>query len=200
MKFHHPELGIWDDVEVMPELQIYATGNISAEIEIELLKDKEPITFETAVPTQYHMYKRVFEDAGFQALPKRKPWDHAIDLKPDATPQKLTKAYPISPLEDQILLHKKERQKTMTDPRLPSAKLRHCQKCIPTTTHFRPLLTIMRSQVLQQDGRPLGIQQHSHQRRRRTKSSLPHSLWIIRTNSHVLWPMQFPCNLPSLDE
>ena len=103
MKFYHPELGIWDDVEVMPELRIYATRNISAEIEIELLKDKEPITFETAVPTQYHMYKRVFEDAGFQALPKRKPWDHAIDLKPDATPQKLTKAYPISPLEDKAM-------------------------------------------------------------------------------------------------
>jgi hypothetical protein len=49
------------------------------------------------------MYKKVFEDAGFQALPKRKPWDHTIDLKPDATPQKLTKAYPISPLEDKAM-------------------------------------------------------------------------------------------------
>ena len=56
-----------------PKLKIYATGNISAEIEIELLKDKEPIIFETAVPTQYHMYKKIFENAGFQALPKRKP-------------------------------------------------------------------------------------------------------------------------------
>ena len=103
MKFHHPELGTWDDIEEMPELRIYAAGNISAEIKIEYMKDKELITFETAIPTQYHMYKKVFKDAGFQALPQRKPWDHAIDLKPGATLQKLTKAYPISPLEDQSM-------------------------------------------------------------------------------------------------
>jgi hypothetical protein len=49
------------------------------------------------------MYKRVSEDAGFQALPKRKPWDHAIDIKPGGSPQKLTKAYPISPSEDEAM-------------------------------------------------------------------------------------------------
>jgi len=103
MRFKNPDLGFWEDVEVMPELRIYAAGNISAEIEIELLKNKEPVNFETAVPPQYHMYKKVFEEAGFQALPKRKPWDHAIDLKPDTTPQKLVKAYPISPSEDEAM-------------------------------------------------------------------------------------------------
>lgn len=55
------------------------------------------------MPPQYHMYKKVFEDAGFQVLPQQKPWDHAIDIKPGAMPQKLTKAYPISPSEDEAM-------------------------------------------------------------------------------------------------
>jgi hypothetical protein len=103
MRFKNPELGTWDDVEAVPELRIYASSNVATEIEIELLKNKEPITFETAVPQQYHMYKKVFEDAGFQTLPQRKPWDHAIDIKGDVTPQKLTKAYPVSPSEDEAM-------------------------------------------------------------------------------------------------
>lgn len=143
------------------ELRIYTTGNISAEIEIELLKDKELIIFETAVSTQYHMYKKIFENTGFQALPKRKPWDHTVNLKPDMIPQKLTKAYPISSLEDKamkvfnkenlangrikpsqspwafgLLFYKEKKWETMTNTRLPSIKLCHCQKCIPITTTF----------------------------------------------------------------
>jgi len=45
------------------------------------------------------MYRKVFEEAGWQALPPRRHWDHAIDLKPGVEPQKLSKAYPISPAE-----------------------------------------------------------------------------------------------------
>ena len=100
--FKNPELGTWDDIEAIPELRIFST-NVSTQIEIEEMKNREPITFETAVPAHYHMYKKVFEESGFQNLPPRKPWDHAIDLKPDAMPQKLTKAYPISPSEDDAM-------------------------------------------------------------------------------------------------
>ncbi|HVW99810.1 MAG TPA: reverse transcriptase domain-containing protein, partial [Candidatus Babeliaceae bacterium] len=103
MKFKNPTLGIWEDVEKIPELRIYATTNIATEIEIENLKRQEPKTFETAVPPQYQMYRKVFEEAGFQQLPPRRPWDHAIEIKPDFEPQKLTKAYPLSPLEDETV-------------------------------------------------------------------------------------------------
>ena len=84
------------------------------------MKNREPISFETAVPTHYHMYKKVFEESGFQKLPARKPWDHAIDLKLDATPQKLTKAYPISPSEDDAM-------KKFLDENLKNGRIRPSQ-------------------------------------------------------------------------
>ena len=33
MRFKNPELGFWNDIEVVPKLHIYTTENISAEIE-----------------------------------------------------------------------------------------------------------------------------------------------------------------------
>ena len=55
-------------------------------------------TFEEIVPSQYHEHKAVFSKESFDELPDRKPWDHAIELKPDSQPHRC-KIYPLSPKE-----------------------------------------------------------------------------------------------------
>ena len=59
-------------------------------------------SFEEVVPLHYHLYKDVFAKESFDQLPERKPWDHAIELKPDAEPYR-SKIYPLSPVEQKEL-------------------------------------------------------------------------------------------------
>jgi hypothetical protein len=42
----------------------------------------------------YHDFSKVFDKVASKQLPQRKPWDHVIDLRPDAQPY-AGKAYPI---------------------------------------------------------------------------------------------------------
>jgi hypothetical protein len=46
----------------------------------------------------YHEYKSVFEKEVSECFPESRPWDHAIDLKPDFIP-KDCKVYPLTPAE-----------------------------------------------------------------------------------------------------
>src|SRR5882757_2970100 len=46
------------------------------------------------VPEHYHSHAKVFSEQASKRLPKRCPWDHAIDLKPGVEPY-AGKAYPI---------------------------------------------------------------------------------------------------------
>jgi hypothetical protein len=46
----------------------------------------------------YHEYKSVFEKEASERFPESRPWDHAIDLKPDFIP-KDCKVYPLTPVE-----------------------------------------------------------------------------------------------------
>lgn len=46
--------------------------------------DKTERPWQEQVPKEYHRYGRVFSDKEAQRFPKSRPWDHAIDLIPDA--------------------------------------------------------------------------------------------------------------------
>jgi hypothetical protein len=50
------------------------------------------------LPERYNRYRKVFEKSASERLLEHKPWDHAIDLKPDFIP-KDSKVYPLSPGE-----------------------------------------------------------------------------------------------------
>jgi Reverse transcriptase (RNA-dependent DNA polymerase) len=50
------------------------------------------------LPEHYRKYKRVFEKTASEHFPESKPWDHAIDLKPDFIPRNC-KVYPLTPGE-----------------------------------------------------------------------------------------------------
>ena len=55
--------------------------------------------FEEMVPKQYWDFAIVFSKEESQRLPRHQPWDHAIDLEPDAVQKWKIKSYPMSPNE-----------------------------------------------------------------------------------------------------
>jgi transposase InsO family protein len=55
-------------------------------------------SFEGVVPAHLHEYSEVFAKESFDSLPQERPWDHAIELIPGATPTGC-KVYPLSPVE-----------------------------------------------------------------------------------------------------
>jgi hypothetical protein len=66
-------------------------------------KEKPQKTFEEMVPVAYQKHAKVFSEQQSERLPEHKPWDHAIDLKPDAPETMRTKIYPMSPNEQEEL-------------------------------------------------------------------------------------------------
>jgi len=65
-------------------------------------KNTKPKTFCDSVLTHLHDFEDVFAKSSFNALPNRKPWDHAIELIPDAKPVNC-KVYPLAPNEQKEL-------------------------------------------------------------------------------------------------
>ena len=53
--------------------------------------------FEEMVPKQYWDFAKVFSEEESQCLPWHQPWDHAIDLEPDAVQKWKIESYPMSP-------------------------------------------------------------------------------------------------------
>lgn len=66
-------------------------------------KEKPQKSFEEMVPSVYQGHAKVFSEKESERLPEHKPWDHAIDLKPDAPETMRTKIYPMSPNEQEEL-------------------------------------------------------------------------------------------------
>ncbi|GBE87619.1 hypothetical protein SCP_1102960 [Sparassis crispa] len=55
----------------------------------------KPKTVEELVPNYLHDLKSIFEKKAAERFPETRPWDHAIDLKPDFIPRNC-KVYPLS--------------------------------------------------------------------------------------------------------
>ena len=66
---------------------------------------KRKRTFEELVPEHYRDFTKVFSEEESQRLPDHQPWDHAIDLEPDAQLHWKVRTYPMSP-EEQVELCK----------------------------------------------------------------------------------------------
>ncbi|KAF4609745.1 hypothetical protein D9613_011971 [Agrocybe pediades] len=83
---------------------INATSTMSQKLaeESHQQADSKKKSFEEAVPKHYHQFKSVFSKESFDRLPDRKPWDHAIELKPGSEPYRC-KIYPLSPNEQKEL-------------------------------------------------------------------------------------------------
>ncbi len=58
--------------------------------------DKLKQMFEEMVPEHYHSFHDLFSKENFNKLPERKPWDHAIELTPNAKSTLDCKVYPLN--------------------------------------------------------------------------------------------------------
>jgi len=67
-----------------------------------LTHNKRTKRTKTELLKEYEEYKTVFEKKASEHFPLKKPWDHAINLKPDFIP-KDCKVYPMSPGEQEKL-------------------------------------------------------------------------------------------------
>ena len=57
----------------------------------------------TTIPPEYERFTSVFSDKESQRFPPSQPWDHAIELKPDAPSHLRCKVYPMTREEDAAL-------------------------------------------------------------------------------------------------
>jgi hypothetical protein len=65
-------------------------------------QNSDPTDHGDHIPPYLHDFHSVFSKASFDELPEPKPWDHAVELLPDASP-KSCKVYPLSALEQKEL-------------------------------------------------------------------------------------------------
>ena len=81
---------------------IYSHATKATELAIQAI-DKTEKTWQEQVPLEYHFYSKVFSDKEASRFPQSRPWDHAIELLPDA-PQTLNcKIYSLSSKEQETL-------------------------------------------------------------------------------------------------
>ena len=65
--------------------------------------DKTKRTWQEQVPQEYHKYGKVFSERASQRMPESRPWDHAIDLLPNAPHMLNCKTYPLNPEQQKLL-------------------------------------------------------------------------------------------------
>jgi hypothetical protein len=85
------------------EIWICASYTLSTELAMKAGEGKAKKTFEELVLKKYQRYAKVFSETESHRLSKHQPWDHTIDLKPDAPETLKTKVYPM-PINEQKTL------------------------------------------------------------------------------------------------
>jgi len=79
--------------------QFIRKSTVAQQLAIEVNEQKEDKPWQELIPKQYHRHTRVFREKDSEKFPDRRPWDHAIDLKPDAPASINCRVYPLSPKE-----------------------------------------------------------------------------------------------------
>ena len=86
--------------EIIQELEESTTiRGIATELAIQAGEGKK----KAEIPAVYDRFKRLFSEEASQRFPPSRPWDHAIELKPDTPDAIPCKVYPMTPLEDKAL-------------------------------------------------------------------------------------------------
>ena len=88
-------------------IQAYETlteeSNVWANISTELAQKAGQYTKKVDILPHYQQFARVFNEEASHRLPKHQPWDHTIDLKPDAPSSLNCKVYPLTAQEKMAL-------------------------------------------------------------------------------------------------
>lgn len=86
--------------EIVQELAETTTiREIATELAIQAGEGKKKVK----ILAVYSRFKRLFSEEASYQFPPLRPWDHAIDLKPDAPDAIPCKIYPMTPAEDKAL-------------------------------------------------------------------------------------------------
>ena len=89
---------------LIPEPEyICVTASVSQWLAEAFKRNSEPQDYEKHIPPHLHNFHSVFSKENFNDLPQPKPWDHAVELIPDADTSKSCKVYPLSVSEQKEL-------------------------------------------------------------------------------------------------
>jgi hypothetical protein len=80
---------------VDPHHFVRASSMVSGCLAEASAKNSKPKGFEDIVPASLHAYADVFSETAFDSLPKRRKWDHAIELECEPSPR-FHKVYPMT--------------------------------------------------------------------------------------------------------
>jgi len=89
----------WAPGDEVWERFIIRKSTIAQQLVIDANEKKEEKPWQELVPKQYHHHARIFHKKDSEKFPDRHPWDHTIDLKPDAPASINCRIYPLSPKE-----------------------------------------------------------------------------------------------------
>ena len=78
-------------------------SNAWANISTELTQKAGQYTQKVEIPKHYQQFAQVFDEKASHRLPRRQPWDHAINLKKDTPASLNCKIYPLTATEKQVL-------------------------------------------------------------------------------------------------
>src|SRR3981189_1705588 len=81
---------------------VRAASTVSQRLAEAFTKNSKATSFRDAVPSSLHEFEDVFSEGAFDHLPKRRKWDHAIELEHEPLPG-FRKVYPMSPKEQREL-------------------------------------------------------------------------------------------------
>lgn len=82
----------WIQAKINPSMELAQKEHIKSKV----------LSLDEMLPAAYQNFKDVFEKKASERFPESRPYDHAIDLKPNFVPRNC-KVYPLSPKEQQAL-------------------------------------------------------------------------------------------------
>jgi len=73
---------------LLPDLEYICMSSTISQCLVEAFKwNSEPLDNEKHIPPHLHNFHSVLSKESFDDLPKSRPWDHMVELIPDATPK-----------------------------------------------------------------------------------------------------------------
>src|SRR3981189_1015640 len=107
---------------------VRAASTVSQRLAEAFTKNAKVTSFRDAVPSSLHEFEDVFSEGAFDHLPKRRKWDHAIELEREPSPG-FRKVYPMSPEEQKEL-------DTFLEEALATGRIRHSKSPIGAPVFF----------------------------------------------------------------
>ena len=92
---HDASFTPWYDRGAIGHPRTFGRATKATELAIQA-KNKEEKSWQEIVPKEYHRYGKVFSSEAAMRFPEPRPWDHEIELLPDAPLTLDCKVYPLS--------------------------------------------------------------------------------------------------------